>query len=228
MDVKYFEKDGIKYQSYFKNGEVHTRKYVDTKVIPIEKESVYKEWRYMRKRCQTKNAPYSRYYYKKGIRVCEEWDSLENGFNNFYEWAKTSGYKEGLSIDRIDSTKDYCPDNCRWIELSENRRLGVSQKHVPKREYKAYNEEENLLLIFNKTKDFSDYTGIDSRRVSDGCKNLNYTYKGWKFDRRAINLDYYESQETIPTGSTLEDELPMEVRIIHLPIDMDKDIVHTA
>lgn len=41
-----------------------------------------------------------------------------------------------------------------------------------------------------------------------------------------ILLNYYKSQETIPTGSTMEDELPLEVRIIRLPIESDKDIVH--
>ncbi len=228
MSVEYFEKDGILYQSYIKNNETYIRKYVDTKVIPKDKESIYKEWRYMRKRCQAKNAPYSKYYYKKGIRVCEEWYSLETGFNTFCEWALKNGYEEGLSLDRIDSSKNYCPENCRWITLDENRRLGTSQEHIPKWEYRAFNQKLNLLLIFNKAKDFTKYTGLDSRRVSDGCKDVNYIYKGWKFDRRAINLDYYESQETIPSGSTLEDELPMEVRIIHLPIVMDEDIVHSA
>lgn len=228
LNVTYFEKDGIKYQSYYQNGILRTRKYIDNKKISKDKEPVYKEWRYMRKRCQTKNAPYSRYYYKKGIKVCEEWNSLENGFDTFYKWAIKNGYEEGLSIDRIDSSKGYCPSNCRWIELNENRRLGISQKHIPKWEYKAYNINQQLLLIFNRADDFSEFTGVDSRRVSDGCKDLNYTYKGWKFERKAINLDYYEGQETIPTGSTLEDELPAEVRIIHLPIRMDEDIVHTT
>ena len=226
MEVNYFIEKGIKYQTYSRNGRLYTRKYVDTKKIPKEKESLYKCWRFMRKRCQSKNQYYSRYYYKKGISVCNEWDSLNNGFDNFCKWAIENGYKQGLSIDRIDSSKGYYPENCRWITINENKIMGLKQKHVPKWEYNAYNKKQNILLIFYKTKDFFEYTGLDSRRVSDGCKNPKYTYKGWKFSRKAINLDYYESQETIPNGSTLEDELPMEVRIIHLPIEKDKDIVH--
>lgn len=228
LKVRYFEKDGVIYQSYLKKGIVCNRRYVDTKVIDRDKESIYKEWRYMRKRCQAKNSPYSKYYFKKGIKVCEDWDSLDNGFKHFCEWAYKNGYRDGLSIDRIDSSKGYCPENCRWVTVNENKRLGVSQKHVPKWEYRAYNKKENLLLFFYKINDFYVYTGLDPRRVSDGCKNSNYTYKGWKFDRRAINLDYYESQETIPNGSTLDDELPMEVRIVRLPIETDEDIVHPA
>lgn len=227
MTTNYFIKEGIKYQTYFKNGKLYTRKYVDTKKIPKEKECLYNCWRFMRKRCQTKNQYYSRYYYKKGISVCEEWNSLDNGFNNFYEWAIDNGYKPGLSIDRIDSSKGYYPENCRWIEINENRIRALKQEHIPKWEYNAYNKKQNILLIFYKIKEFFKYTGLDSRRVSDGCKKSGYMYKGWKFSRKAINLDYYESQETIPNGSTLDDELPMEVRIIRLPIEADKDIVHT-
>lgn len=229
MNVSYFEKDGVKYQTYIDSkGQKHTRKNVDKrKTVGIQR-LIYKEWRYMRKRCQAKNAPYSRYYYKKGIRVCDEWYNLENGFTNFYNWAIHNGYVEGYSLDRIDSSKNYCPENCRWLTVNENRALGTKQVHFPKWEYRAFNKEENILLIFYKAIEFKNYTGLDERRVSDGCKTTEYVYKGWKFDRRAINLDYYESLETISTESTLDNELPAEVRIIRLPIKADKDIVHTA
>lgn len=229
MSVRYFEKDGKKYQVYIKNGKEYTREYKDNKnKISDDIKDIYLCWRYMRKRCQAQNAPYSRYYFKKGITVCDEWNNLETGLNNFIEWSLKNGYEKGLSIDRIDSSKGYNPSNCRWISIDENKKLGVSQKHVPKWEYIAYNKDENLLLIFYKIIEFRKYTGLDERRVPDGCKDSEYTYKGWKFSRRAINVDYYESQETIPVGSTLEDELPMEVRIIRLPIESDKDIVHSA
>lgn len=214
--VKYFEKEGQKYQEYEVNGETRIRKYVDNKIIKKEEEPVYKAWRAMRKRCQAKNAPYSRYYYYKGITVCDEWNNLTDGFRNFYEWAMDNGYQEGLSIDRIDSNKNYCPENCRWITVNENRYLGLKQEHVPKWEYKAFNKELNLLLIFYKAKQFEKFTGIDSRRVTDGCNDSKYECKGWKFGRDSINTDYYGSQETIPNGSTLDVELPTEVRVIYL------------
>lgn len=228
MCVEYYEEDGITYQKYISSGAVKIRRYVSNKVIPDELRPIYNEWRYMRKRCQVQNAPYSRYYYNKGIKVCEEWDSLDTGFKKFCEWAYENGYEIGLSIDRINSNQGYNPNNCRWITPQENSKLGSSKPHIPKWEYRAYNESECLLLIFYKTKDFNTYTGIDERRVSDGCNKANYYYKGWKFDRRPINLEYYGSQETIPNGSTLDDELPMEVRVIYLPTEVDKDIVHSA
>lgn len=56
-------------------------------------------------------------YGMKGICVYQEW---LNNPKSFEEWSLENGYKDSLTIDRIDSTKDYCPDNCRWISLEDN------------------------------------------------------------------------------------------------------------
>ena len=65
-----------------------------------------------------KNKSY-RWYGDKGIKVCDEW--LQNP-KSFEDWALNNGYKNNLTIDRIDSNKDYCPGNCQWITLEENSR----------------------------------------------------------------------------------------------------------
>ena len=51
----------------------------------------------------------------RGIKVCEEWKN----YSNFKRWAIESGYKEGLTIDRINFNGNYEPDNCRWITQAE-------------------------------------------------------------------------------------------------------------
>jgi hypothetical protein len=45
-----------------------------------------------------------------GITVCEEWRE----FAPFRDWALSHGHEIGLTIDRVDFTGNYEPDNCRW------------------------------------------------------------------------------------------------------------------
>lgn len=76
---------------------------------------IYNIWRKMKERCSNPNATNYRYYGAKGIRVCEEWLAFET----FYEWAKTSGYRDDLTIDRINVFDNYKPGNCRWATIRE-------------------------------------------------------------------------------------------------------------
>ena len=77
---------------------------------------LWKEWNTMLWRCNPKNTTHKKWYSDKGIVVCDEWHI----YLNFKEWALSHGYQDGLTIDRIDSNKDYCPNNCQWITLSDN------------------------------------------------------------------------------------------------------------
>ena len=80
------------------------------------KDRLYNIWKNLRQRCYNPKASGYKSYGLRGIKVCKEWESFEN----FKEWSLKNGYKENLTIDRIDNDKDYCPSNCQWLTRSEN------------------------------------------------------------------------------------------------------------
>lgn len=76
---------------------------------------IYEIWWGMVQRCKDKNNINYRNYGAKGITLCEEWER----FMPFYEWAMANGYKDDLTIDRIDNSQGYYPENCRWTTVKE-------------------------------------------------------------------------------------------------------------
>lgn len=91
------------------------KKHIYPKIIfPRKLHTVYKA---MMSRCYNPKHLTYKNYGGKGISVCDMWKEKSKCF---YYWAIGNGYKEGLTLDRIDPNKGYSPENCRFLTMAEN------------------------------------------------------------------------------------------------------------
>lgn len=81
---------------------------------------LYRAYTNMKTRCYNPHYYLYRHYGGKGITICQEWLG-EHGFENFRKWSFENGYREDLSIDRIDNALGYSPKNCRWVNMEKQQ-----------------------------------------------------------------------------------------------------------
>lgn len=77
------------------------------------KDRTYGIWQAMHDRCANPNRKDYRYYGGKGIRVCKRWQKFELFLQDMGEAP------DGMTLDRIDSGKNYQPSNCRWATRAQ-------------------------------------------------------------------------------------------------------------
>lgn len=182
----------------------------------MEKDRLHSIYDSMKQRCYNPNVRCYKHYGGRGINVCAEWLDKENvssskgysskGWNTFKNWALNNGYKNNLTLERIDVNKGYGPDNCRWASVKEQAN-NTRQNHFIT--YKGKTQTlmqwcEELNLVYNRVykriflhnwnieKAFND--GSHQKLIIITYKNKTQCLKDWC---KELNLNYISTYKKI-------------------------------
>lgn len=170
-----------------------------TKKHGMSRTRIYSEYKSMLGRCYCKSHTSYPKYGAKGVIVCDEW---LNNFMAFHDWAMSHGYTDELTLDRLDSTKGYSPDNCRWATYAEqNSHLAMLKTNKSGYKGVCWNKRSNRWLVVisinNKSKRIGEYNtqkeAIRARNAYIGKHRLKnhekIVYDGEKIIKRAEQID---------------------------------------
>ena len=155
---------------------------------------IYTEYMKMKHRCLNNNNPSYFRYGGRGITICDEWLG-ENGFINFYNWSITHGYADNLTIDRINNDGNYCPENCRWVDMKTQ----------------ANNRSNNNIIEYNGTKhtvsEWANIYGLEYYNLYNRIFNLN-----WPIDK-ALNTPINDNIIKVKNAITGKEKYLSELAI---------------
>lgn len=133
-------------------------------------------FRTMKNRCYNPKAINYKDYGARGITVCDEWNDrtmlhsgVHGGFSKgwlaFKKWSEENGYREGLTLDRINVNEEYSPENCRWISQKEQ----------------CNNTRRNIVITYNShtytLPQWCEKLGLNY------CKTYRRLYDGWSVEK---------------------------------------------
>lgn len=134
------------------------------------KTRAYYVWANMLQRCNNPNKKEYIHYGGRGIQVCKEWEESVN----FIDWALENGYRDELTIERIDVNGNYEPSNCTWVSRSV-------QSNNKRNTKKTLINKELLSFRDIATKYEISYSTVRDR-YNSGKRNLDLIYKKRKDD----------------------------------------------
>lgn len=149
----------------------------------LSKLKIYGVWEGMKARCYNINNKHYYNYGGRGITICKNW--IENS-KDFVKWAFSNGYKEGLTLDRIDNNGAYCPENCRWVDRKMQQR----------------NRRNNVVVNYNG----------ENKCLKQWCEDLGISRKAVDHCRKRYGLSYqtifhrYTKQKYNPKLNVWEDK----------------------
>ena len=136
---------------------------------------IYKD---MKSRCCNPNCKSYGEYGGRGIQICDEWLNPTDGKTVFFKWALENGYRDDLTIDRIDVNGNYEPGNCRWV----TRSVQIFNRRKPKNKSGVrgvyYREKDKKYVAYirvnNKQVSLGYFDNIEDARTARQAGELKY------------------------------------------------------
>lgn len=143
-------------------------------------------------------------YGGRGIKVCEEWHDRDT----FRKWALEQGFDGTQRLQRIDGTKDYCPENCVFSTKYKKK----PPKPPKEKKQKKTHEKKKKYAI--KVKDNPVYTTyLKMRSRCENPSNEKYKYYGargisvcdeWKGEDGVYNFTMWAMNNGWSKGLTID------------------------
>lgn len=138
----------------------------------------YLKWQGLRSRTENPNCEHYDCYGGRGIKsdaFAAFIDFYDTMFDSYCEAVKKYGDESVVSIDRIDVNGDYCPENCRWVHISEQK--GNMRRNKP---FKAVSPSGEVFYEKNQAK-FAREHGLCDKQISACLTGRFKTHLKWKF-----------------------------------------------
>ena len=139
---------------------------------PRWKRLLYQVWADLKQRCNNPKTTNYDDYGGRGITYAPEWEDFET----FKDWAIDHGYREGVTLDRIDVNGNYEPDNCRWVDWT----------------IQANNKRDNVIIkVGDEIHTIAEWARITGAK----SPNIQYRYEDAKYDPSiAIDPEYLRNK----------------------------------
>lgn len=130
----------------------------------LRRHPAYNTYISMMNRCYNPKKKSYKHYGVRGITVCKEWHDI----HTFCQWCDQNGFKPELQLDRIDNSKGYSPENCRFVTPKSNLR----------------NTRHNVIIGGKVLREYLDELG---EKYNIGFPTLRYRYYVLKHEGKEIS-----------------------------------------